>query len=127
MDTASKLAAEHKVNERTIKRDAAFARAVDTIADVAGPEARQTILSRDTKVTQHEVKTLATIAKANPQTATHVLDAVQEAKTLQEAKQIVQEAAKAQEHVGSLAMSEAFAGSGVEPALPADLPPNPKC
>jgi len=38
--TAEKLAEEYGVDEKTIRRDEAFAEAVDTIAEVAGPEAK---------------------------------------------------------------------------------------
>src|SRR5262249_48297091 len=43
-DTAKALAEQHHVAEKTIRNDAVFAKAVDTIAEVIGPEARQTIL-----------------------------------------------------------------------------------
>ena len=43
--TSDRLAEEYNVSAPTIKRDAKFAEAVDKIADVAGPEAKQSILS----------------------------------------------------------------------------------
>jgi hypothetical protein len=70
------LATEHKVSVNTIKNDAAFAKAVDTVAATVGTAARQAILARDTKVTRQEVKKLASIASASPQTAKHVVAAV---------------------------------------------------
>jgi hypothetical protein len=51
-DTAQALAVQHHVAEKTIRNDAAYAKAVDALADVAGPDARQAILARDTKVSQ---------------------------------------------------------------------------
>jgi hypothetical protein len=53
--TSDKLALEHKVSRETIKRDSAFASAVDTVS-AAVPDARQAILSRDTKVGKQEVR-----------------------------------------------------------------------
>lgn len=43
--TAEKLAEEYDVDEKTIRRDEAFAEAVDTIAEVQGPEAKAAILA----------------------------------------------------------------------------------
>ena len=48
--TASSLAGSHKVDRATIFRDAQFTRAVDTVAQAAGDDARQAILARDTKL-----------------------------------------------------------------------------
>jgi hypothetical protein len=92
--TASKLGNDHNVSPDTIKRDAAFAAAVDTVAEVA-PEAKQDILSRDTKLTRKDVKALAGIAQDSPQDAKKVLAEMKKAKTSKAAKQAVREAAKA--------------------------------
>jgi len=90
-DTAKALAERHHVAEKTIRNDAAYANAIDTIVDVAGPEARQTILARETKVTQKEVKQLADMVKADPQAAKEVLVAVQAAPTRQAAQAVLTE------------------------------------
>ena len=56
---AATLAAMHKVGERTIERDGAYARDIDAIVEAAGPEAFQVLLGREAKLTQQEVKRLA--------------------------------------------------------------------
>ena len=93
--TSKKLAEQHKVGARTIQRDAAFSRSVDTVAEAVGPEARQTILARDTKVARQDMQKLADIATSNPQTAQHVVEQVKQAPTPKAAKQIIHQAAKA--------------------------------
>jgi hypothetical protein len=92
--TASKLGNDHNVSPDTIKRDAAFAAAVDTIAEVA-PEAKQAILSHDTKLARDDVKALASLAKDSPQAAKNVLAEVKQAKTSKAAKLAVRDVAKA--------------------------------
>lgn len=87
------LAEKHKVAAKTIQRDAAYAAHVDTITD-AVPDAKQTILARDTKVGRQEVKQLATIAAKSPQTAKHVVEEVQAAPTPKAAKRVVRAAIK---------------------------------
>lgn len=94
--TEEKLAHEHEVSPKTIRNDATFAAAVDTVAAVV-PEARQAILARDTKVSRQEVKGLGVLAKANPQTAKHVLEKIAAttgtpAAVRRETRQIVREA-----------------------------------
>ena len=95
-DTASTLAAEHKVSAKTIKNDAAFARAVDHIAAAVGGEegqgVRQAILARETKVTHDDVKVLAEVATQDAAIARDALAAVQEAPTPRQAQQIVRAA-----------------------------------
>src|SRR5262245_57181721 len=90
-DTAQALAEQHGVAEKTIRNDAAYAKAIDTIADIVGPEARQSLLARETKVTQQDVKALAKIATKAAYQAKEALDAVQEAKTPKQARKIVRE------------------------------------
>jgi protein gp37 len=94
LKVSQQLADKHKVARATIERDATFAKAVDHVATAAGPEARHTLLARDTKLGRQEVKTLATIAKANPQTARHVVEQLRTTERPKEAKQIVRDAAK---------------------------------
>jgi hypothetical protein len=95
-NTATELAQVHKVAEKTIRNDSAYARDVDVIAAAVGPEARQSLLARETKVTKRDVRKLAQIAKENPQTGKHVLEAVTEAKTPALASQVVQRAHREQ-------------------------------
>lgn len=91
-DVAEKLAQQHKVGEKTIKRDAQFARAVDTVAKAAGDAAKTTLLSRDTKVAKQDTVRLGAIAEASPQTAKNVLKEVQRASTPKQASQVIREA-----------------------------------
>ena len=94
-NTAQRLAVQHKVSKATIERDAAYARNIDTLADTIGPEARQTLLAREAKVSQHEVRQLAAVAQVSPSTAKEVLANVQFAKTPKAAKQMVDAGFKA--------------------------------
>ncbi len=57
--TAERLADEYKVSRNTIKRDAEFASAVDTIGSSVGDDARLEILSGDTKLTKQEIVQVA--------------------------------------------------------------------
>ncbi len=59
LKTAQRLAREYKLGETTIKRDANFARAVDAIVENCGPEARALVLSRDTGLSQGQIRQLA--------------------------------------------------------------------
>lgn len=88
------LAAEHKVGVATLKRDTAFARSVDTIAEAAGPGVRQDILARDTKMDRQDIHKLATIARHNPTTAKNVATAIKETTSRTEAKRVLYEAGK---------------------------------
>jgi protein gp37 len=89
-----RLARSHHVTQGAISKDAKFARSVDAIASAAGPEARQTILARDTKLGRQEVHKLADIARSQPQTARNVLAQVEAAPKPKEAKRLVHQAAK---------------------------------
>jgi hypothetical protein len=57
--TAEKLAEEFKVGEKTIRRDARFAEAVDRIVENCGQDAKNLILARDTGLTRGGVLRLA--------------------------------------------------------------------
>ncbi len=58
--TADKVAAEHGVSRATVERDAAFARALDTIAtDV--PEVRAAVLTRAANVSRKDLLTVAAL------------------------------------------------------------------
>lgn len=68
-DTATRLASEHSVSAPTIKRNAAFARAVNAIEEAAGPEAREAILSREVKLSRKEVEAFAALKPASQKKA----------------------------------------------------------
>lgn len=57
--TRDAVAAELKVGASTIGKDARFARAVETIADNCGHEARKAILGREVKATRQDVEAVA--------------------------------------------------------------------
>lgn len=58
-DTANRLAQQQGVDRRTIQKAAAFARAVDLIAETAGDEAKQLILSGESGLDRERIKRLA--------------------------------------------------------------------
>lgn len=64
--TAEKLGEEFKVGEKTIRRDARFAEAVDQIVQNCGQDARNLILSRETGLTRGGVLRLSRL-KPNDQ------------------------------------------------------------
>jgi DNA modification methylase len=55
LTTATKLAEQHKVSERTIRNDAQFAKAVDQL----GPELRKKVLDRDSGLRKNDVVKLS--------------------------------------------------------------------
>ena len=67
LDSATKIAAQYKVTERTIKNDAQFSSSIDTLVDLLGKELRPSILSRETKLTKTQTKELADLAKSHPE------------------------------------------------------------
>ena len=54
-NTAECLAHQHKVSPKTIKRDARYAQAVDSIAENCGADARDVILNHNVRITKKEV------------------------------------------------------------------------
>jgi len=80
--TAKKLAIDFGVDHTTIRRDEKFAKAVDTVADTVGPEAKSEILSGDSKLTKKDVREIA----AKP--ATEQPAAYRETKSKTDRKQI---------------------------------------
>jgi hypothetical protein len=121
LKTVDRLAAAHGVSKNTIARDAVYAKAIDTLAEVVGPEARHALLARDTKVSQQDVKALAKIA---PYAAEEVLAAVRAVKTPKQVRKIVREATRQRrEHD---AYMDAIARSNCpEEDWPASLRPKP--
>ena len=53
--TADRLAVQHKIDPATIRRDALYTKAVDTIAENCGNDARDIILSHDARISKKEV------------------------------------------------------------------------
>jgi len=88
-NTVEVLAAHHKVGTATIERDGAYARAIDTIADVVGPEVRQTILARETKLTREGVTQLAELARVDSAAAEAALADIHTASTVKEAREVL--------------------------------------
>jgi uncharacterized protein DUF6011 len=74
---AATLAAIHKVGERTIERDGAYATAVETLAEVLGPDARKAILAGDLGLTKQDVPVLASLVEASPVVAAQAHAAMQ--------------------------------------------------
>lgn len=66
LHTADRIAAETGVSSKTVRRDADYAEAVDSIANVAGPEARDAILGADVRLTKKDAVELAGAASDNP-------------------------------------------------------------
>lgn len=61
--TAEALAVEYKVDEKTIRRDAKYAEAVDSIAKTSGQAAKQSILSGELKLKKKDAVKLAALPK----------------------------------------------------------------
>ena len=64
LKTADLVAAEYGIARNTVRRDAAFAEALDKLADRCGDEVRQKVLSRVAKWTHRDVQRLAKLDKA---------------------------------------------------------------
>jgi hypothetical protein len=73
--TAEKLGEEFKVGEKTVRRDARFAEAVDQIDENCGQDARNLILSRETGLTRGGVLRLA---KLKPEDQKKFLESLKE-------------------------------------------------
>lgn len=56
--TAELLAAEYKVDEKTIRRDARFAEEIDELAVAHGVQIKSEVLARDARITRKDVKRL---------------------------------------------------------------------
>jgi phage N-6-adenine-methyltransferase len=77
LKTVDRLAAAHGVSRATISRDGAYAAAVEVLAAVLGPEARQAILAGQLDLTKQDVPVLAALVAASPETADQVKAALQ--------------------------------------------------
>lgn len=85
--TAERLAEEYGVDEKTIRRDAKFATAIDRIEEKCGTEVKNKILAGQTKIAKQDVSTLADCPA-------EVIEQAVEADK-EEVRQIVQHTAKA--------------------------------
>ncbi len=83
LETAERLAAEYKVGSRTIRNDAQYAKAVDTLAETLGEEVRTDLLSRDAKLTKRDTLKLAKEASVNPEAVRQKLKQLGETKDIQ--------------------------------------------
>ncbi len=83
LESAARIAAEYKVGERTIRRDAQYSKAVDTRADVVGEQVRTDLLSRDAKLTKRDTLKLAKEASVNPEAVRQKLKQLGETKDIQ--------------------------------------------
>ncbi len=63
LKTADLVAAEYSIGRNTLLRDAAFAVALDKVADVCGDEVRQQVLSRTVRWTRGDVERLVKLEK----------------------------------------------------------------
>lgn len=63
VDVALELAQQYKVSSRTIKRDAQFSEAIDTLALTLGEEIKQDILGRNANIPKKEALSLFQIVK----------------------------------------------------------------
>ncbi len=63
VNTAKTLAEQYKVSERTIKNDAQFTAALDTLASALGDELKHTILTRTAGLTKKEILSLAKVVR----------------------------------------------------------------
>jgi hypothetical protein len=90
--TATKLAKQHGVGERTIERDAKYSEAVDAIANASNPEVREQILSGDSKLTKSATLKLAKLAQQNPAALPDVLKSISQAPNKTAASTVVKRA-----------------------------------
>lgn len=67
LTTNRKLAKQYGGSASTIRRDASFARDVDTLNAALSPERRRAVLSRDFKLTQRDTQELAKLARYSPE------------------------------------------------------------
>jgi hypothetical protein len=90
--TAAKLAKEHRVSERTIKRDADYAKAIDDIVAATTPEVKQQILGGDSKLTKSAILKMAKLARKTPAAVSDVLEEINKAANKTAASAVVQRA-----------------------------------
>lgn len=76
LKTCEVLADQHGVGEKTIRRDAAFAAALDRQAELHGEEFRAAVLSREAKITKSDVERLDDFSAEDPEKARRIIHAV---------------------------------------------------
>jgi N6-adenosine-specific RNA methylase IME4 len=116
-----RLADTHKVSAKTIQRDAAFARAVDKLAEVAGDEARSAILTRDAPVSKKEAVSLAKTAEDLPEFAAGVMQSLAHGKA-KDFREAVRKQKQSQKTEERRTVSLAAQVSGRFPVILADCP-----
>lgn len=89
--TADVIAEQHGVSERTVRNDAAYARAIDAIAETAGEEVKQQILTSELNVTKKDVLNLAS-KPAEKQAAVLEKIVSGEAKSMRDAERLTRKA-----------------------------------
>lgn len=89
--TAQVVADQYGVSERTVHRDAAYARAIDAIAETAGEEVKQQILTSELNVTKKDVLNLAS-KPAEKQAAVLEKIVSGEAKSMRDAERLTRKA-----------------------------------
>jgi hypothetical protein len=90
--TAAKLAKEHRVSERTIKRDADYAKAIDDIVAATTPEVKQQILGGDSKLTKSAILKMAKLARETPAAVSDALEEINKVANKTAASAVVQRA-----------------------------------
>jgi hypothetical protein len=88
--TAAKLAKEYGVSERTIKRDADYAKAVDAIVAATAPEVQQQLLGINSKLTKSATLKLAELAQEEPGVLMEIIQEVQKAPNKTAASAVIQ-------------------------------------
>jgi hypothetical protein len=68
LETATRLSLQYQVSAPTIRRDAEYATAIDTIAQIVGSKAKAELLSRQHLLPKKKVLSLAIAAKSAPDT-----------------------------------------------------------
>jgi len=86
--TAQKLAEVHKVDEKTIRRDEQYAKAVDTIVENTAPEVKQMLLNREVNITKEQVQQ---VAKQEPEKQKAIMEKLVtgEAKSVVDAHRLI--------------------------------------
>ena len=93
--TADVIAEQHGVTGTTIRNDAAYARAIDAIAETAGDEVKQQILAGELNVTKKDVVDLAS-KPAEKQAAVMEKIVSGEAKSMRDAERLTRKAETAE-------------------------------
>ncbi len=74
LKAGEQVAARHGVGEKTVRRDAEYSRAVDTMASVLGDDMRTQILTGEAPISKQDVVTLARAIADEPEAATTAVE-----------------------------------------------------